>query len=254
MALAMTLGNSVRFMLPLVFHYKSSFMKSTKLIGTLLIAGAIGVFIPYTILTITFQYPDILRQEPGVVLTIFHEGGSSLIFTWWAFAMLGMPLLIAYILIGKQWKKLSFMSWVTTVGVISGIAQIIGLLRWVFIIPVIAQDYVLGNEVVKQSAITSFKIVHQLGGVLLGEHIGQLFTIVWTVMVCVAIVKLKLMPTWVSLFGIVASAIYLLAQAELFATVIPGFPVWDLAGFIGSTLWLVWLIIIGVYFVRIQKV
>jgi hypothetical protein len=43
---------------------------------------------------------------------------------------------------------------------------------------------------------------------------------------------------------------YLLAQAELFATVLKGFPVWDRAGFIGSTLWLVWLIIVGVIFIR----
>lgn len=225
-------------------------MKSTKLIGLLLIVGAIGVLIPYTILTITFQYPDILRRDPGVVLTTFQEGGSSLIFTWWAFAMLGLPLLIAYILIGQQWKHISFMSWVTTVGVISGVAQIIGLLRWVFVVPVIAQDYVMGNEVVKQSAVTSFKVVHQLGGVLLGEHIGQLFTIVWTGMVCVAILKWRLMPQWVSLFGIISSAVYLLAQAELFATVISGFPVWDLAGFVGSTLWLVWLVITGVFFYK----
>ncbi len=225
-------------------------MKSTKLIGLLLIVGAIGVLIPYTILTITFQYPDILRKDPGVVLTTFQEGGSSLIFTWWAFAMLGLPLLIAYILIGQQWKHISFMSWVTTVGVISGVAQIIGLLRWVFVVPVIAQDYVMGNEVVKQSAVTSFKVVHQLGGVLLGEHIGQLFTIVWTGMVCVAILKWRLMPQWVSLFGIISSAVYLMAQAELFATVISGFPVWDLAGFVGSTLWLVWLVIIGVFFYK----
>jgi hypothetical protein len=46
--------------------------------------------------------------------------------------------------------------------------------------------------------------------------------------------------------------LYLLAQAELFATVIKGFPVWDTAGFIGSTLWLVWLIIIGIKFMKIE--
>jgi len=50
--------------------------------------------------------------------------------------------------------------------------------------------------------------------------------------------------------GIISSAIYFLAQAELFATVIPGFPVWDLAGFIGSTLWLLWLVIVGIIFIR----
>ena len=112
-------------------------MKSEKLIGLLLIAGAVGVFIPYTILTMTFEYPDILRQDAGVVLTKFHEGGSSLIFTWWAFAILGLPLLIAYILIGQKLEgRLGFIKWVTTLGIISGIVQIIGLLRWVFVVPV----------------------------------------------------------------------------------------------------------------------
>jgi hypothetical protein len=90
--------------------------------------------------------------------------------------------------------------------------------------------------------------VHQFGGVLLGEHIGQLLTIAWTVMMAAAFAKLRLLPQWVSLFGYVAGAIYLLAQAELFATVIPGFPVWRAAGLIGSTLWLVWLIVVGVGF------
>jgi hypothetical protein len=62
--------------------------------------------------------------------------------------------------------------------------------------------------------------------------------------------KHKLMPQWVNGLGIGSSVIYLLAQAELFATVIKDFPVWDLAGFIGSTLWLVWLIIVGVIFIQ----
>src|SRR5215218_7218032 len=104
-------------------------MKMEKKIGWLLIAGAIGVLIPYTILTMTFEYPDILRQDTGMILTKFHNGGSSLILTWWAFAIPGLPLLIAYILIGQKLEnKLSFIKWVTTFGVISGIAQIIALL------------------------------------------------------------------------------------------------------------------------------
>jgi Domain of unknown function (DUF4386) len=226
-------------------------MKSEKLIGWLLIAGAVGVFIPYTILTMTFEYPDILRQDAGIVLTKFHEGGSSLIFTWWAFAILGLPLLIAYILIGQKLEsRLGFIKWVTTLGVISGIVQIIGLLRWVFVVPVIAANYVASADAATQATgKMSFQVIHQLGGVLLGEHIGQLFTIIWTVMMSVAFIKLKLFPKWVSWLGITSSIIYLLAQLDLFATVIPGFPVLDWAGLIGSSLWLLWLIIVGWQFI-----
>ena len=227
-------------------------MKKEKTIGLLLIAGAIGVFIPYTILTMIFEYPDILRQDTGTILTKFHDGGSSLILTWWAFAMLGLPLLIAYILIGQKFEnKLGFIKWVTTFGVISGIVQIIALLRWVFVIPVIANSYIsAGDAATKTAAIISFQTIHQFAGVLLGEHIGQLFTIIWTVMTSYAFIKLNIFSKWVSWFGIVASVIYLMGQAELFATIIQGFPVWNMAGFIGSTLWLIWLLIIGINFIK----
>ena len=232
---------------------ENSFFKTEKTIGLLLILGGILLFIPYTILSITFEYPVILRQDTGVILTKFHEGGNTLIWTWWAFAMVGLPLLPAYILLGQKLEnKLPFVRTATNIGVISLIVQMIGLLRWTFVVPVLAMNYINGNEMTKEAAKMAFQVVHQYGGVILGEHIGQLFTIAWTVMICYAFAKLQLLPKWLIWFGYSASAIYLLAQTELFATVMPNFPVIDLAGFIGSTLWLIWLIIVGFKFLKIE--
>ncbi len=229
-------------------------MKIEKTIGWLILIGAIGVFIPYTILTIIFEYPDILRQDTAIILTKFHEGGNRLIGVWFAFAITGIPLLPAYILIGKKLEGRS--AWVpvaTTIGVIGLIVQMVGLLRWTFVVPVLADTFVHATtEATKAAAVVSFKTIHQFAGVILGEHLGQLFTIVWTVLISAVFAKLKLVPKWISWLGYISSFIYLLAQAELFATVIPGFPVWDMAGFIGSTLWLIWLVIIGIKFLKIE--
>ena len=158
-------------------------------------------------------------------------------------------------MIGQKFEnKLQFIRWVTTFGVISGIVQIIGLLRWVFVVPAIATSYVSANDAATRSAsMLSFQTIHQFGGVLLGEHLGQLFTIIWTVMISYAFIKLSVFPKWISWFGIIASIIYLFAQAELFATVIPGFPVWNMAGLIGSTAWLIWLLITGVKFIGLKE-
>jgi hypothetical protein len=225
-------------------------MKTEKTIGYLLILGTLGVFVPYTILTITFNYPDILRQESGIILTRFQQGGPGLIFTWMAFALLGLPLLVAYSLIGQKLEaKMPHIRWVTTLGIISGMVQIIGLLRWVFVVPVLATEFVHTTNPATQEAIKiSFKTIHQFGGVLLGEHLGQLFTVAWTSMISAALLKVKIIPAWLAWLGFIASFIYFLAQAELIATVIPSFPVIDMAGFIGSTLWLLWLILVGVRF------
>ena len=238
-----------------IWQIKKVSMKIEKTIGLLLIAGAIGVFIPYTILGLNFEYPDILRQEAGTILTKFHDGGASLILTWWAFAILGLPLVIAYILIGKKFEnKVGFIRWVTTIGVISGIVQIIGLSRWVFVVPVLANIYTsAANDVTKSAALVSFQTLHQFGGVLLGEHLGQLFTVIWTCMMSYLFIKLNAFSKWVNWLGIIASFIYLMAQAELFSTIIPGFPIWSMAGFIGSTLWLIWLIIVGFKFLKAKE-
>lgn len=226
-------------------------MKKT---GILFILGAIGVFVPYTILTIIFQYPDILREPAGTILTQFNEGGTPLILTWWAFAVLGLPLIVAYSRIGALVRTTHpQLNWATTLGITGLIAQMIGLLRWVFVVPVLAQDYTTGDAIVQQTSITAFKLVHQFGGVLLGEYIGQLFTIIWTIAMSWGLWKAGFIPRWITVLGYIASAIYLLAQTELFQTVIPSFPVVGFAGFVGSTLWLVWLVAVGISFIRNQS-
>lgn len=223
-----------------------------RIAGILLITGAIALLIPYTILTIVFEYPAILRQDTTAILTRFHDGGSSLIWTWFAFAVTGIPLIPAYILLGQQYEtQAPLVRMATVVGVTGLIVQMIGLLRWTFVVPVLAHTFMnAGDDATRAATIVVFKTIHQFAGVLLGEHLGQLFTVAWTVMMCLSFIKLKLFPQWLSWSGIVSSVIYLLAQPELFATIMRGIPVWELAGFAGSTLWLTWLIITGFYLLK----
>lgn len=223
--------------------------------GWLMIIGAVAVLIPYSILTIIFEYPDILRQDVGTVLIKFHQGGAALIATWFAFAITGIPLIPAYIMLGQKLEsKNPLVRTATTLGVIGLIVQMIGLLRWTFVVPVLADSYVNAtDEATKSAAIIAFKTIHQFGGVLLGEHLGQLLTIIWTVFISLALLKVNIIPKWLAWWGIIASLIYFVAQAELLATVIPSFPVIDMAGFIGSTLWLFWVILVGFKFIKFKQ-
>lgn len=222
-------------------------MKAEKFIGLNFITGAIGVFVPYTILTITFHYPDMLREDPGVILTEFHGGGASLILTWWLFAILGMPLILAYQRLGQILEtQATYVRFATTIGIIGLILQMVGLLRWAFVVPILANQYMAGDPIVQAVTKIVFEAVHQYGGVVLGEHLGQLFTIIWTILLTATLRQTRMFPKWIIWLGYLASFVYLLAQAELFVTVIPNFPMWDLAGFLGSSLWLVWLLVLGV--------
>lgn len=225
----------------------------TKGLGILLIAGTLLLFIPYTILVARFEYPDILREPTGSILKKFNEGGVLLIFTWLAFSAVGFPLIIACIKLGQLMEaEYPPLRWGTVLGITGLLVQMIALLRWVFVVPVLATDFITGNDTVKISATTGFKVIHQFGGVLLGECLGQVFTICWTIILCLAFLKMKLFSKWVHFFGIAASIIYFFAQAELLSTVIPGVPVLEFAGLLGSTLWLIYLSMLGILFYRIS--
>ena len=54
-------------------------MKHQRLAGILLIVGAVLIYIPYTMLSMSFDYPDILREPTGAILTRYQEGGRWLL-------------------------------------------------------------------------------------------------------------------------------------------------------------------------------
>ena len=140
----------------------------------------------------------------------------------------------------------------TAAGITGAIAQMIGLLRWTFVVPVLARAYTdpTAGAATKESGVIVFQAVHQYGGLVLGEHIGQTFTIIWMLLISLAMFSSNLFKPWLAWFGILAAVVYSLAQTELLAAVIPNFPVVPGAGLVGSLLWLVWMIVLGIFLVR----
>ncbi|HNB86271.1 MAG TPA: DUF4386 domain-containing protein [Anaerolineales bacterium] len=225
-----------------------------KLAGIFFIVGAILVNIPYTLLIINFDYPDILRLPAAEILTRFQAGGSALIYTWLAFAWVGLPMLLGAIMLKRILadENAPFLETATTLGVIGFIVQVVGLLRWVFVVPVLARLFTdpTTDPVTKAALPLVFSAVHQYGGVILGEHLGQFLIILWMSMLSGILYKSKRFSKWVAYLGWIASAVYILAQTELLATAIPSFPVIGWAGLYGSLLWLLWMIVVGVYLVK----
>ena len=64
--------------------------------------------------------------------------------------------------------------------------------------------------------------------------------------VSVIILRSRVLPRWVGVAGLVVSVLYLLNQGDILATAVPGFPVWDLAGFSAAPTWGLWVAALGV--------
>ena len=142
----------------------------------------------------------------------------------------------------------------TLVGAASVLLSLIGFLRWVFVVPALARSWTSGSPTTRAAVEAAWTAQHQFGGALLGEHLGQLLAIAWSVAVSVLALRNRVLPRWIGGTGLVASALYLLNQGDVMATALPGFPVWDAAGFLGSTAWGLWVAALGVTLVLPSKV
>jgi len=225
--------------------------------GLMFILGALLVNIPYSMLIANFNYPDLLRKPTSEILAQFQAGGSGLILTWLAFAWAGLPILLGVMLLRRILveERHQLIGIATAFGIVGGIIQIVGLLRWVFVVPGLAAAHTApGASDATRSAIeVTFQAIHQYGGVVLGEHLGQLFTIAWMVMVATMMFRSRIFRPWLGWFGITAAVVYSIAQLELFATVIPNFPKWEMAGLLGSLLWLAWMLLMGIRLATVKR-
>jgi hypothetical protein len=233
----------------------TSAVASTRLrrtTGGLFLGGAVAFAAAATVLSSTFDWPDILREPGSVVLPAFAAGGTSLVWTWfataWTYAILAVPILLLPAALGRRDDPA--LRAATYLGATSVVLSLIGFLRWVFVVPPLADSYVVGDATTKAAVDAAWTAQHQFGGALLGEHLGQLLVVGWSVTVCVIILRTRVLPRWLGVSGLVVSAIYLLNQGDILATAMPDFPVWDLAGLLGSTGWGLWVAALGVAVLR----
>jgi hypothetical protein len=147
-----------------------------RLTGLLLLFVPIAFSVCFTLLQMLFEYPDILRQPTADVLAKFQAGGTGLIVVWYALtltAVLFIPLVVLFHHLLAA-HETSVTLWVATVfGVVAGLAQTLGFLRWPFLVPHLAQTYLApqASEVQRAAATMVFEAFHHYAGMAVGEHL-----------------------------------------------------------------------------------
>lgn len=216
--------------------------------GALFILSALAFATAATALSMMFDWPDVLREPAEVVLPAFTAGGPELVWTWfataWTYGLLAIPILLLPAALGVQGNPVWRVA--TQIGAASVLLSLIGFLRWVFVVPALASTYAAGDGQARSAVAAAWTAQHQFGGALLGEHLGQLLVIVWSAAVSILLLRSGILPRWLGAAGLITSGVYLLNQGDILATAVPGFPVWDLAGLIGSTGWGLWIAAFGV--------
>jgi hypothetical protein len=182
-------------------------MKLTTLTGLLLIVVPIAFNVTFFLLQRAFEYPDILRKPTDTILRRFKEGGASLRRLWYAFTFSALlftpvPVMVQQIF---QPDVPWFLVVGTTIGVLAGAVQFLGLIRWPFLVPSLAELYTGpdSSQATRDAAAVVFQAFHRYAGVAIGEHLGYLFTSTWTILLCIALIQTNLVNPLFGWLGLI---------------------------------------------------
>jgi hypothetical protein len=186
----------------------------------------------FTFLGSIFEYPQVLEKPTGDILALFrdHQGAVT---AWFGVLVLSAALMApAGIWLGRIAGG-TLGRWITGVGIAAATVQVIGLQRWITLVPGISDDAL--DPARRASAEDRFELWHNLLGRAIGETLGYALTATFTVLVVVAL-RRTVLPRWLAMVGY--------ASATLIATgvVIPIIESASLANFIGYVVWCAWLL------------
>ncbi|MBX3510395.1 MAG: DUF4386 family protein [Hyphomonadaceae bacterium] len=213
--------------------------------GVSAIALALVFNVPFSVLAATYDYPDVLRRPPGEALALFAAGGPSLILTWHAFALSALalaPMAIALALTPQRIAARPALAIGAAItGALAGVVQAMGLWRWVFVIPGLAQAHAQGGRDAQAAAERAFAILNQYGGVAIGEHLGQLLTAMFILMLALAQWAERARIS--AALGFIAALAIAIGTGEGVALALGAsgevFSLATIGGFMGFTLWLI---------------
>jgi Domain of unknown function (DUF4386) len=218
-----------------------------KLTGVILILTPVAFNVFFTLLSVSFEYPDILREPTGYVLRSFDAGGTYLVAIWYGFMLTAVLFVPLAVLVHKVLARQDtpYLGVATAFGVVAGVVQFLGLVRWPLLVPYLADVYLSpdSSEATRESVAVVFEAFNRYAGVAVGENLGYLFTGLWTALVALALFGSALpFRRWLGLLGLVSAA-----------GIVAG--IFEPAGFepaanivvVGYILWSIWLALIGIF-------
>jgi hypothetical protein len=216
------------------------------LTGLVLIVLPIAFNVAFGLLAARFDYPDVLRQPIDEVLARFRAGGRPLVLLWWSFALTALALAPAVVLLSSSISDAdgTLLAVTTVTGVLAALVQLLGLIRWPFLVPYLARVAAEPgiSEARREAVDVVFQAFNRYLGVAVGEHLGYLLTGAWTTLAGVALTQTAAAPAWIGVLGVVIGPVLALCSFEFLGGREDG---WKLAGkltpiaYVGWSLWLV---------------
>ena len=217
--------------------------RSTARLAAASMALAAGLAIAgFTFLGSIFEYPQILEEPTSDILTLYREHQGAVV-AWFLALVVSAALLAPTGLLLGRLAGGRLGRWIAGIGVAAATVQVVGLQRWVTLVPGISDDALVPAR--RADAEARFELLHTVLGKVIGETLGYALTATFTVLVVVALTG-TVLPRWLAVLGYVAAA--LIATGVL----IPVVEAASLTNFAGYVAWCVWLLAFAVALLRVR--
>lgn len=210
--------------------------KTARLAGAALVLASILAIAGFTALGAVFAYPQILQEPTAEILSLFRQQQPA-VMSWFAVLIVGAALMApAGIWIGRLTGG-TIGRTIAGAGIAAAAVQVVGLQRWLTLVPGISQDAL--DPSLRSVAEARFEFWHTVLGTGVGETAGYILTALFTVLVVRALHR-SLIPSWLAVIGLVAAALIVTG------VFVPLVHAASLSNFAGYILWCGWLLAVAV--------
>ncbi|MBO9598669.1 MAG: DUF4386 family protein, partial [Cohnella sp.] len=168
-----------------------------------------------------FEFPDVLRKPASEVFEQYLRQQSIITPTYYFFMLSGLiliPLSIAmrHIMKSSSESYSLLLSLSTGLGIGAGIAQILGFIRWPFLMPYLADTYAstASTPAAKEAVVVVYESFNRYAGMAVGEHLGWVLMGLWLIGVSTVQLKSALFSSWVGILGLLSGAGLLVSSFE----------------------------------------
>jgi hypothetical protein len=177
------------------------------LIAFFLFVVALLAFAPVAILGPAIGWPASLRNSAATQLAAIAANAGAVtlgygVYALYSLAITPVAVIVAWRVTGLRgpWAAL-----IVSIGTLSTIARLIGILRWLTVMPVLAKNHITGDATTQATTEQIFSAINAYGGGI-GELLGvALFGGLWLLLAMVAALRTAQLPMWLSVFGLISA-------------------------------------------------
>jgi hypothetical protein len=216
-------------------------ISSRKRYGMALLIACVAAlaFAPLAILGPAIGWPASLRNTAAAQLTAIAANASAVALGYGVYALYSLAIFPLAVVVA--WRVIDLHSpWAAIIigfGALSALARVVGILRWLTVMPVLSKSHATGDPAVQATNAQIFDAINAYGGGI-GELLGvALFGGLWLLIAMLVALKTCALPKWLCTLGIGSALLQLAIFAPAFgiaspipvAAAVTSFAVWLIA-------------------------